>query len=101
MARKRFNPSNQVISTPNSLTLANAQLFLEDSKIIYMNNKDVVKNVPVPTKVKVTVNKEFGDHNLITSNHEIYILSKNIDELRKVCQFYTQENVVVVSKCFC
>ena len=74
MARNRFNPSKQVISTPNSLKLANAQLFLEDSKIIYMNNKDIVKNVPVPTKIKVTVNKEFGDNNFITTNNEINIV---------------------------
>ena len=47
--------------------------------------KDTYKitNVHPPTDEKDVVNKEYCDNNLLSSSNKIYILSKNITELRK------------------
>ena len=86
MTRNELNQAkHQSTSTPtNNLTLSKAHgLFLEDNDNIDMKDTYKTINVHPPIDEKDVVNKEYCDNNLLSSNNEIDILSKNITELRK------------------
>ena len=90
MKRNRFNLANyQKTSTSTStstknLTLSKARgLFLEDNDNIDMRNTYKITNVYPIIDKKDVVNKEYRDNNLLSSNNKLYILAKNVTELRK------------------
>ena len=89
MTRNRFNQaehqSKSSSTSRNHLTLSKAHgLFLEDNGNIDMEDTYKITNVHPPRDQKDVVNKEFCDNNLLSSNNNLNILSKNITELRKV-----------------
>ena len=86
MTRNRFNQAkHQSTSTStNKTTLSKARgLFLEDNDNIDMKDTYKITNVHPPIDEKDVVNKECCDNNLLSSDNNIDILSKNITELRK------------------
>ena len=83
MTRNRFNQAKQQ-SIKNNLTPSKArQFFLEDNDNIDMKDTCKITNVHPPIDEKDVVNKEYCDHNLLSSSNKIDILCKNITELRK------------------
>ena len=68
----------------NYLTLSKAHgLFLEDNDNINIKDTYKITNVHPPIDQKDVVNKKYCDNNLLSSNNQIHIFSKNITELRK------------------
>ena len=68
----------------HNLTLSKVRgFFLEDNDSIDMKDTYKIINSHPPIDEKDVVNKEYCDNNLLSSNNKIYILSKNITELRK------------------
>ena len=71
-------------TSTNNLTLSKAGgFFLEDNDNIDMKDTHKITNVHPPTDEKDVVIKEYCDNNLLSSSKKIYILRRNITELRK------------------
>ena len=72
------------LTSTNNLTLSKARgLFLEDNDNIDMKDTYKITNVHPSIDEKDVVNEEHCEINLLSSNNNIDILSKNITELRK------------------
>ena len=83
MTRNRFNQAKPASSNISLSLSKSRQLFLEYNDNIDMEDTYKITNVHLPLDEKNVVNKDYCDNNLLSSNNKIYILSRNITELRK------------------
>ena len=92
MTRNRINQAKQQLGNPllgstitsKVLTTNKArQTILEGNDNIDRKSTNKITNEHPPIDEKYVVNKVYCDNNLLSSSNKMYILSKNITELRK------------------